>query len=138
MSNWHGYPQHPDAHPERPWWRPISSMRWRRTDGRISRAVCWPDALDEDEAEVVHAQDVCDELARLDTAHPLPPPEPRCGQVWVLPDVATHCTVIGVQDGAGYYVDPRGVHRMPWPPPGAVLVAGPGAPWALWEVDDDS
>jgi hypothetical protein len=136
MSDWHGYPQHPDAHPERPWWRPISSMRWRRTDGRISRAAC-----------------VCDELARLDTAHPMPPPEPRCGQVWVTLTGVESMVQMVYSNGAGtrtidlpdhhffwppdperpdscWGSAPETLTTADWPPPGAVLVAGPGAPWA--------
>lgn len=153
MSDWHGYPQHLDAHPERPWWRRLvpddEESPWRRADGvELCPAVAWVggDHYDcgwQDGAGwVAKARELWpfrlsairsveeEAIALVDAAHPLPPPEPRCGQVWVLPDLATHCTVIGVQDGAGYYVDPRGAHRMPWPPPGAVLVAGPGAPWA--------
>ena len=57
MTDYMGYPQHPDAHPERPWWRKIhdgSGWWWERQATAQRRTlladVDWPDALDDDEA----------------------------------------------------------------------------------------
>jgi hypothetical protein len=131
MSDWHGYPQHPDAHPDLPWWRRTTrDCGWRRSDG----VEC--DELTEAEAE---SSDTTEFLAGIDESDPLPPPPPMCGQVWVLmytlkdgdlrhDDMVVSVAYIGDEvrvqfRGSSGYADR-------WPPLGAVLVAGPGAPWA--------
>lgn len=145
MNLWHGYPQAPGAHPERPWW-----VRGTRSDGW---AIRWglpgnrgwfaqdpkgrghdlPGTFDE-------------AMAAIEREHPLPCPEPRCGQVWVWPEgavslmdgetrvtVETHIMVLAVGRRDGWWQWRHANHHSAlteWPPPGAVLVAGPGAPWA--------
>jgi hypothetical protein len=94
-------------------------------------------------------------LAAVDAAEPLDAPPPLVGQVWVWPEhdaggtehlvSSVQCwpegEVWGVQMGGRWQVFGRGADmgegyragdraRMTWPPEGAVLVAGPGAPWA--------
>ena len=129
MTTWHGYPQHPDAHPERPWWRLVERgfrrEAWTRLDGLTHD--CW-------------GQDTSEHLGRLDAAHPLPAPEPRCGQVWVVPERKPGRGPWAMMVGGAWRLDgerhyrwawmPVGAETSEWPPPGAVLVAGPGAPWA--------
>lgn len=132
MSLWNGYDQHPDAHEERPWWRLLRrevlmsgdvDEDWERSDGGLCGAV---DCPNEHERTAM--------LARYDAAHPLPAPEPRCGQVWVWSDASPwrglEMTVVAVT-GAGVFFGGRAdPWAGSWPPPSAVLVAGPGAPWA--------
>lgn len=104
--------------------------------------------------------DPCTEaLAAIDTAHPLPAPPPMCGQTWCWPDgIETMLTRVepvgpaGVTDvwrvwtvvpAKGVLVSPRevgvsiddGSDIEAWPPPGAILVAGPSphgfnVPWS--------
>lgn len=119
MGEFFGYGQHSDSHPMRPWWRfDRKEGWWRRSDG-----------------------DVCGELAieAWDRENPLPCPPPRCGEVWVWPEDASsqqhnelgsHALITNIdEDGvyAGMECVAFGVND--WPPPGAVLVAGPGSPW---------
>lgn len=142
MSKWHQYPQHPDAHPEKPWWRKqykrrgdgsLEHLAWRRTDGRMESALAVERGL-------------IDILDAIDREHPLPPPEPRCGQVWKVPGRPADMAVteewpwsgkalaaILARNAAG---QPALAFDRTWPPPGAVLVAGPGAPWAPMGGDD--
>jgi hypothetical protein len=91
-------------------------------------------------------REACDQLLeQIDKEDPIPPPPPRCNQVWIWFDdegqireqssvvsvkTVTTCgervirdeTVISFLDGTFYLSDN-------WPPKGAVLVAGPHAPW---------
>jgi hypothetical protein len=151
--DWHGYPQHPDAHPERPWWRLHKSTPWVRSDdwtvarrsdpesvlpGAVSRS--WTPA-----GEPGPSAPTEELLALIDRMHPLPVPEPRCGQVWVLVAGDVHDEALVVQvirhSGLPYEVvfgdgetqrlrrQDGEVNPKAWPPLG-VLVAGPGAPWA--------
>ena len=94
-------------------------------------------------------------LEAFDRENPLPPPPPQCGQVWVHeePDApagprTVHMTISGVDMQAGVVRAVRfswvggdycGRFRPSWSedgetvtgwPPGAVLVYGPGSPWA--------
>ncbi len=66
-----------------------------------------------------------------------PAPEPRCGQVWVWhqSDIARMVLQTGPEHRIwfGWAGDTEWTmarHMEHWPPPGAVLVAGPGSPWA--------
>jgi len=142
---WHGYPQHPDAHPSRPWWRHVTceaACHWRRVDGHRGSPF-------NPERETASTDA---ELAAYDRDHPLPHPEPLCGQVLLTPSGGT-ATIIAVSpDGAWLalslfregtggtawrreYVHPPcdpfatvTVHRNiveDWP-----RVYGPGSPWA--------
>lgn len=108
----HGYPVHPDAVPDRPWWRrnlpgsgfasssifdPMLPMdegeggRWRafvRTDGVAVVGGPGDDAvLGRHGRSNVHVvgdgETVGEALARVDRGHPLPAPPPLVGQVWV-------------------------------------------------------
>ena len=123
-------------------------MQWRRADGKTVRVGYqsanpdWRTTVFQHEAGI----------AAVDAAHPLPAPPPLPGQVWATPRP-------GYGDGWGYHLvtvaapfvgDSWLVHlggdgsvaqtyRMgeatpdasAWPPPGAILVAGP----TLWGRD---
>lgn len=84
-------------------------------------------------------------LAWVDAAYPLPAPPPRVGQVWTdgrVESMVTHvqpgswtddgAVVTGWQammaTGRCLYTD--GVGDRAFPPRGAVLISGPGAPWS--------
>ena len=74
-------------------------------------------------------------IAAYDAEHPLPPPPPRCGQVWVWPGGVAEQVLQVDPDGtahtlAGEYRAAPNKAQVRWPPPGAVLVSGPSAPWA--------
>jgi hypothetical protein len=124
MPDWHGYPQGPDAHPDRPWWRQHSWTLWRRSDGVTWSGYCRDDVRDE-------------HLAILDREQPIPAPPPMAGQVWRCPDGATR--TIGAHreaDRRWWWTGLETGHGwQQWPPPGAVLVAGVGAPWAPMEAE---
>lgn len=147
-----------DAHPERPWWRvsivsgfPVRSsfpaqyvMEYRRVDGRTvelgyqSENPEWRDLSEFDAA-----------LAVIDAAHPLPVPPPMPGQVWAFPRPGYgwgyHLVTVAAAwiDGA-WLVHLGGDRRVAatyreggarpdenvWPPPDAILVAGP-TPWGF-------
>lgn len=114
------YPR--DWNPDRPWWI-VTSYDWAmRTDPALHEG-----------AEIGVTYRGPDALAALDAydaAHPRPVPSPHAGQVWVWPDgeerIVTH-----VWPG-GRALLGSGLHLQSdeWPPAGAVLVSGPGAPWA--------
>jgi hypothetical protein len=142
MTMWNGYEQHPDAHPERPWWRRqrsppgcrIAPLGWVRTDGAWSYRPTWnpdtgnlPTKADEARADAG--------LAVYDAAHPLPAPPPKCGQVWKMD--TDEAVIVGRRPGLDF--DGLVCVRwgwatqddlVPWPPEGAVLVAGPHSPWS--------
>lgn len=147
-----------DCCSERPWWRigivpgnPVQTsfparyvMEYRRVDGKTVH-LGYQSANAEWRDLTAHLT----EMARIDAAHPLPAPPPLPGQVWATPRP-------GYGDGWGYHLvtvaapfvgDSWLVHlggdgsvaqtyRMgeatpdasAWPPPGAILVAGP-TPW---------
>jgi len=154
--DWHGYPQHPDAHPQRPWWRRSGDDEspWVRSDNATLTPVAeyvggdtYDAGWQSHDGWVLRVPDVwmgrmaaihtleSGSLATYDAEHPLPPPEPRCGQVWVWVAASawqglqmTVSTVTAV--GGVHFGTRRDAWDAPWPPPGAVLVAGPGAPWA--------
>ena len=131
INEWHGYPQHPDAHPERPWWRKMVTSWERRIrtaheKGPDPGSLSW---LRDDGAALPDHES----LEAYDTEHPLPAPEPRCGQVWV--SGSDERMVTALHHGMAYlngqpYASRFDGRPAPWPPPGAVLVAGPGSPWA--------
>jgi len=134
MNPFEIYPQHPNAHPERPWWRAGSG--WHRRDGaRVwfedGRSLVGPGPgwwSQAEEADFIQHADCDAALSYVDAAHPLPAPPPLCGQVWVLPN-GEHGLVTSVVGG----LVTLGATSYPeelWPPGGAVLVAGPGSPWA--------
>jgi hypothetical protein len=136
----------PEAHPERPWWCAVHStimsgslVRWRRSDGRETDyykvPVTWGT---HDDPALFFLDTPRAELARIDAAHPLPAPPPMPAQVWAYPDGAEVC-LIGVDVPPEMPPDAWGRARFSpcmwhekgndvWPPPGAILVAGP-TPW---------
>lgn len=120
---WHGYEQHPDAHPLWPWWRAVSVpglLVWRRVDGL-------------EETALAASAGRSDRLAWLDRERPLPAPEARCGQVWVWTASGVQAQVVEVDPEIGRaYLGGRqmSIQREAWPPSGAVLVSGPESPWA--------
>ena len=143
------YPQAPDAHPERPWWcGPDDCGYFRRTDGAWLKAKGgWfkgsdggayaelrtpispkAQAADDDDSAAFPG------LAAFDTTNPLPCPPPLIKQVWVWVDSGEQWMVQGIADFPWTLVlrDGRAevVEFESWPSPGAVLIAGPGAPWA--------
>ena len=105
----------PYSLPDRPWWR-VAGHRIVRADVKplpLENTITSPDFL----------------LAALDaydTAHPMPVPPPMPGQVWwdrvYFPIGAVVRGQATVDTGAG--LEPIET----WPPPNAVLVAGP-TPW---------
>jgi hypothetical protein len=109
---------------------PHTSWAWERTDGkRLTDASAeGVEALQREYLPVGSGTDVAGFRARLmaliDREHPREAPPPACGQVWVDADAEFLITVV-TPDGALA----SGQLVQPWPPPEAVLVAGPGAPW---------
>ena len=176
MTAWHGYPQHPSTNPARPWWRYVKPPPekvghddggwhedhhhgWQRTDGafislgtqvyipgvtRYPKGT--PGPLYVKPGTLTEGWDA--RMASHDATNPPPPPEPRCGQVWVRtlytgddgdPNnvigqafmvTASHAKGVGV----GFYNGPK--TDGAWPPAGCALVAGPGAPWADTSEED--
>jgi hypothetical protein len=145
MSEWHGYTQPRRSHPDYPWW--TIDVCWRRTDGAVqwphTATTCptssWVDTHRRTKEEMAPV------LAAYDREHPLPAPPPRCGQVWVWPDRQARdgTPLQGVVDsvtpiitgrwlvaiGEQYASDAPIAGESAWPPPGALLVSGEGAPW---------
>jgi hypothetical protein len=141
MSEWHGYEQGEARHPGRPWWRWVAYEDRKgderdmlvRIDGREAAAM------------TVSVLEIAEEI---DREHPLPVPPPKCGQVWVwLGDAVTERSVVSRHSGVAWFqaevgrvgqsggveiaqAECWGCADANWPPAGAVLVAGPGAPWA--------
>lgn len=150
MSKFHGYTQRSGAHHVRPWWRAIGALTWERHDGH---RVTWQPARNGNSAILLWHADTGQvagrrdtgrvaewAMAHIDSTHPLPPPAPACGQVWVWPENSKH---IGPETPWGAFMVQAmvtgfdtstpllgGYPQVEWPPPGAVLVAGEGAPWA--------
>jgi hypothetical protein len=117
VPTWHGYPQQAGAHESRPWWRRVDwgngESGWVRTDGF---------------AEIATGSVSAERPECLDREHPLPCPPPLCGQVWVWPERSHSTTVLDVTTKCVATL-PVDYPLADWPPAGAVLVAGPGAPW---------
>jgi hypothetical protein len=145
VSEWHSYEQGEARHPDRPWWRWVA-YEDRKGDERDMLV-----RIDGREAAAM-AVSVLEIAEEIDREHPLPVPPPKCGQVWVWP--TGFAATVQAVDPTGL-IDPEGARRggvvwpcttpvtLPaapyacgwsatsaWPPAGAVLVAGPGAPWA--------
>lgn len=129
--NWHGYPQHPDADAARPWWRVTATSHPIRTDGTI--------------AVVRLGETITQSMQRTDKDSPLPAPPPLCGQVWVWPSYGGCSSMIHevatndksaeqwrahVGSKSRYVSTNPDIVYDPWPFRDAVLVAGPGSPWA--------
>lgn len=131
MSSWHGHAQAPDAVEDRPWWinvhhpdehGPTVVMRgFGPTDSLLQRR----DMPGPGQVEALY-----EAMDAWDAAHPRPVPAPACGQVWAWPS-GSHRMVVAIESSGvavfGGRVQSSDGH---WPPRGAVLVAGPQAPWA--------
>lgn len=161
MNPFARYPQHPDAHPVRPWWRYVHGAGYTRVDGKATAVETiggWitHEAADIGVSPLFHHE--TEAMDAYDAAHPLPCPEPACGQVWAWddrfaatvqavdltgtadpeslgrPGVVWPCTVPVSGTEFGRY-SACWTPALNWPPAlggrcDAVLVSGPGAPWA--------
>lgn len=133
MSDWHGYPQPEDRHPERPWWRRGAHGAWTRTGGHTvgtkhptQRGFYRPPA------------EVLADIDDVDRRDPIPAPPILCGQVWLDLRSRVAFQVTGV--GPSMIVLGGRVYAEPEPLTLYLLVAGPGAPWAPlpFRVDNDT
>jgi hypothetical protein len=122
----------PEAVPERPWWRVSRRSTYQIGDdgNRISGSDCRrPDGGEEFAPEAATAT----VLDAYDAKHPLPVPPPMAGQVWCDTTARNRAQVqftihAVIGDVAIVIVDDTGPSPIEWPPPAAVLVAGP-TPW---------
>jgi hypothetical protein len=122
----------PGAVPERPWWRQEGDD-YRRADGARVKSVL-------DGFRFIEWEPTLRLIEAHDTEHPMPVPPPMCGQVWVWTNGwermvvgVDRCAVFGCGDEIRNTGAPSEYSDIPmradvWPPPGAVLVAGP-TPW---------
>lgn len=125
---WHGYPQHPDSHPERPWWRRGMVREHRRSSTGAGSVSTTLDVMGFVRSDGRTSVDEAG-MRQVDADEPLPPPPPLVGQVWRQPD-GTEVMVALHNPGNRDWFGPGPPPWEEWPPPGAVLVAGPLAPWA--------
>ncbi len=126
--------------PERPWWR----RPGQRCDGielvRLSQDHPPASMQNLRGAYRPWIEDVASAMERIDREYPIPPPEPLEGQVWAQVEGAgrfldggdsfmivsmLRTNPIAVVQGN---YEPKLAVLRTWPPPGAVLVAGP-TPW---------
>lgn len=147
----------PESMQSRPWWNRVADedgVKSVRRDGKQGLVWKYGDSPCPPVADVLAAIDA------VDREHPLPIPTPLVGQVWILRDggdrygahtgLSRMITEIDPNDprpghlkvtfGGRHLlrdqvdVAPPGIEpqdgAQAWPPPGAVLVHGPGAPWA--------
>jgi hypothetical protein len=69
----------------------------------------------------------------VDREEPRPAPPPECGQVWRSHDNGATAMVVSVGADVVHFGGPAPDGPMPiaaWPPEGAHLISGPGAPWS--------
>lgn len=117
-----------DCCPERPWWT-RHEMTYRRCDGITILSRVSLDLTHGDERGLWDGKEpYADAMARIDSAHPLPAPGPMPGQVWTFD--GQERSIIAVRPGDDAIVTWYGppAKCKSWPPPGAILVAGP-TPW---------
>lgn len=109
---------------DRPWWRDCTNTR----QSWMKRQSWAKERIDGARVDGRGPFDVA-LLDAYDDAHPRPTPPPTCLQVWVRPDET--CMVTGT-NAVAYQFGGVTIPLTPdaWPPPKAVLVAGPHAPWA--------
>lgn len=148
------------VYPARPWWL-VGSGGPRRTDGIVPAPGWLVEMGRADPRGLWDGKEPYEDfMARVDAEHPLPAPPPMPGQVWrwaegdetmivrVAPagadgvtDVWRVWTGLDVSNRVSALVCPRAVgveggsRVEQWPPPGAVLVAGPSphglnVPWS--------
>jgi hypothetical protein len=97
-------------------------------------------------------REACEQLLEwTDSEFPLPSPVPACGQVWIWPDeegrVREQSMVVSVKkvticgervirdEIVISFVEGTFYQSENWPPTGALLAAGPGAPWQKTEKE---
>lgn len=101
------------THRRWPWWR-VENGHWRRVDG------------------VVDGTSLCNvvDVFAADLSYPLPAPPLMAGQVWMWPGGEEHVvTKVYGHDVGGCVLGNGSSYRgKEWPPPSAILVAGP-TPW---------
>lgn len=143
LSTYTSHPRYYDAARvlARPWWWFLGVSSGQCVLVRTDGASAWLAATSDD--EMVAELDVLDDL------HPMPAPEPMHLQVWLrlpytepgaLLDVnfmlaGTARLTWGAPGLRGVEYVPHGDGQCTlidaeWPPQGAILVYGPGAPWA--------
>lgn len=110
---WHGYEQHPDAHPESPWWRiDRGTGFWPETrnavrvDGLTASDLSHIEGDGAYTCKVIMDESLEDAMSRIDREHPLPCPAPRCGQVWHIERVGSvvQVQVHAVVDGRARFL----------------------------------
>lgn len=125
-----------------PWW--TGTLSWRRCDGVV---LVDSETIDRDEKGWYDKrgrwdlpEDILAAVERIDREHPLEAPPAMEGQVWVqiegagrYLDAGDSFQIVARLQGAvvGLVVDREDLSLATvrtWPPPGAVLVAGP-TPW---------
>lgn len=159
MGRWHGYAQAPDALPERPWWSRVAFNEARRSDGKkvissnyfqynMAPALAsmdprpisaWGAPVRDHASGRLYFPTLEEAIAHVDREWPLEAPEPLPGQVWYWPARMIYSSIVHAAhtieggrwevrwgSGAAHEVA-RDVQS--WPPPGAMLVSGEGAPW---------
>jgi len=142
---WHRYPLKGAHHPERPWWQallrpmiPESTLLvgcWLRSDGQQVLVDDAYNTLPTPESGLL-------ELRRIDAESPLAMPPVLCGQVWQMEDAtggalfrdalvtelryrgSGEVTQVAMTQGTRVAEIPSARLAK------AVLLAGPGAPWA--------
>ena len=135
------YPMPPGSWPERPWWQGIGPV-WRPEapiPASPGGAAGWDRRLAgyrHDGARLTLVKYLHEaELAAYDRANPRPTPPPACGQVWRNARSGVEEMIISINATIVVFPDPtRAI--LSWPPPGCVLIAGPGAPWAPRSGDE--
>lgn len=156
--DWHGYPEHYESGPGvydphtwdvRPWWKKGYYEAVRRDGAVVARAVTGVDDSDwRDGPCNIYEDDAAWEahIAAYDAEHPLTPPPPKCGQVWVsvTADAVHEMAIVGVSQAVNgpkrvKFADTAWVPLPLLPPSDGVfnwasgygaLVAGPGSPWS--------
>jgi len=141
---WHGYEQAARSLSGRPWWRQHEVQGFRRSDGlELHRAIGGWGLFDGPAVATLliargtqlaefssEGRSISQILEQVDAEHPLPVPEPKCGQVWVWLEDGVDESGGRMEKGEEAMITRLHNLERTWPPPGAVLVAGPGAPWA--------
>lgn len=125
------------------WSRRDDGSHIRRADGatvtRTSAARGWLLSFASDPGRSVllswHDLGVMDTLAALrhvDIEHPIPAPEPRVGQVWLVENTVETMVLAVIRGDGGPFVLCAGeTEPSRWPDAvGELLLSGPGAPWA--------
>lgn len=120
-----------------PWWRNVQDGTTRRVDGwaiRRSREQSGafdaraPGADREDWRMIPSCGSLVEAVQRIDAAHPLAAPPPMVGQAWCWARTREVRAVVATSRHGVVFGDGTQIDREDWPPPDAVLVAGP-TPW---------